>query len=311
MTAVAAKVARFEPQRRLLSLARSLLALAQLSELLGTRQNVLFLDPPGAGRGTRCSGVESISLWCATSGVTHTYTLGTVIAIAVLVAVAVGYSPRHTCVPHWYVAFSISVDVTVTNGGDGVAEITTMLLIAICLGDRRTWAWQDPRVRPVEAAWRGSAYAAHLVLRVQITVIYANAALAKLLHPAWRHGFAVRLLVEDPAFGPAMGVRDFADRILAVPLVTPTLTYGVIGMEIAIAISMWFGGPGRRRGLALACLLHGAIIVVMGLFSFGLIMISLLAAAAAGAVVADAAHHPKKRIDDATCDLRVPAEPAF
>jgi hypothetical protein len=32
----------------------------------------------------------------------------------------------------------------------------------------------------------------------------------------------------------------------------------------------------RRVGLMLAVLLHGAIILVMGLFSFGLIMITLL-----------------------------------
>ncbi|MBC3840268.1 HTTM domain-containing protein [Streptacidiphilus sp. 4-A2] len=150
----------------------------------------------------------------------------------------------------------------------------------MCLDDRRSWAWRRP-TRPLRPAWRGAAFAAHAALRCQIAIIYLNAAGAKLASPAWRHGTAMAVLAHDPEFGFPGAVRPFAQQLLSHAWAADLLTWSVLVIETLIALSMAFGRRMRRIGLFLAILLHGAIILLMGLFSFGLVMIALLLTACA------------------------------
>ncbi|QMU74624.1 HTTM domain-containing protein [Streptacidiphilus sp. PB12-B1b] len=268
----------FEPRGLPLGLARSLLAFAQLTTLLLTSDRTLFADPPGVTASTRCAGLKGVSLWCVSGGDARTYTLGRVLAITVLLVVIVGYRPRWSCIAHYYVTFSIAVDVTATNGGDNVAEIFAMLLIPICLDDRRTWAWQKP-AGPLRPAWRGGAFAAHAALRCQIAIIYLAAIASKLAFPSWRDGAALGVLAHDPEFGFPGVVQPYAQQLLSHAWATDTLTWSVLVVETLIALSMAFRRRTRSYGVVLAILLHGAIIVLMGLFSFGLIMIAVVLAA--------------------------------
>ena len=68
-------------------------------------------------------------------------------------------TPRWTCVPHWYVAFSLADSITQPDGGDAVAAIATMLFIPMLLGDDRVWQWSRP-AGPLAPFARGSAHAA-------------------------------------------------------------------------------------------------------------------------------------------------------
>jgi len=92
--------------------------------------------PAGAQSWT---GIKATSLWCVTGGEQLADPAGRTIAIVVLLLVLAGYLPRWSCILHWYVAFSIAEDVTTIDGGDQVAEIFTMLLGVIFLGDDRVW----------------------------------------------------------------------------------------------------------------------------------------------------------------------------
>lgn len=270
----------FEPRGIPLALARSILAFAQLTTVLLASDRTLFANPPGTTAGTRCAGVKGISLWCVSGADARADTLGRVLAIAVLLVVIVGYRPRWSCVAHYYIAFSVAVDVTATNGGDNVAEILTMLLVPICLDDQRSWAWRKP-TSPLQPAWRGGAFAAHAALRCQIAIIYLGAASSKLAFPAWRHGTALGILAHDPEFGFPSVLQPFTQQLLSHAWGTDLLTWSALVIETLIALSMAFRRRTRRYGLVLAILLHGAIAILMGLFSFGLIMIALVLAACA------------------------------
>jgi antimicrobial peptide system SdpB family protein len=270
----------FEPRGIPLALVRSILAFAQLTTILSSPDRLLFASPPGVMSETRCAGLRGVSLWCLTGGDARADMLGRVISIAVLLVVITGYQPRWSCIAHYYVAFSIAVDMTANNGGDNVAEILTMLLIPVCFDDRRHWAWMKP-TRPLQPAWRGSAFAAHVMLRCQITIIYLTAAISKLAFPAWRQGTALGILAHDPETGILRAVRPSAQQLLSHVWAMDLLTWSVLAVETLIALSMAFRRRTRRYGLVLAIVLHGAIILLMGLFSFGLIMIALVLAACA------------------------------
>ncbi len=287
----------FEPRGIRLALVRSLLGFAQLTTILSSPDRLLFASPPGTAPEARCAGLQGVSLWCITGGNAQADMMGRILAITVLAVVIIGYRPRWTCIAHYYVAFSIAVDVTATNGGDSVAEILTMLLIPFCLDDRRRWSWRRP-THPLQPTWRGSAFAAHAVLRCQMAIIYLTATLSKLAFPSWRRGTALSILAHDPETGFPSVVRPFAQSLLSHAWATVPLTWSVLVMETLIALSMAFRPRIRRYSLVLAILLHGAIILLMGLFSFGIIMIAIVLAACA---VSPAVRPTYAPIRQATC----------
>ncbi|MBS2963809.1 hypothetical protein KGA66_12170 [Actinocrinis puniceicyclus] len=271
----------FEMRDAMLSLARSILALAQLLTILATPDWQMFMSVPSTSLAAQCTGIKAASLWCVTGGEQLPDPAGRTIATVVLLLVLSGYRPRWSCIPHWYVAFSIAEDVTTIDGGDHVAEIFTMLLIPICLGDERVWIWRKP-VYPVAPTWRGAAFAGYYLIRFQAAFIYLSAALSKLAHPAWRHATALRSLLDNPSYGAPALLRPLAEKVLSAPILAAPLTWGVIAIELSIAASTALPRRQRRVGLLLVILLHGAIILLMGLFSFGLIMIALMMAVNAG-----------------------------
>jgi antimicrobial peptide system SdpB family protein len=270
-----------EPRSRYLAAGRSVLAIAQLFFLLATPDRILFLHQLAGPSVISCGGLKATTLWCATSP-----DAGRVAAIAVLLGVASGFRPRWLCIPHWYVSFSIAADVTVIDGGARVAEIVAGLLIPACLGDERTWQWVRPRT-PIAPSWRGAAYAALLVLRLQMAIIYLSASLTKSAFAPWRDGDAIQALVRDPQFGVPAGIVPSVERLLTHPPLAAMLTWSIIVVEIGIAVSMAGGRRSRLAGTAAAVCLHAAIILVMGLVGFGLIMIAATAVTCTGVPAVD------------------------
>lgn len=271
----------FDPRGLPLAVGRSLMAGAMLSELVFTPNGGLFDNVAGLSGGASCDGIRSISVWCLSQELTHGFLLGDIIAIGVLVLVVSGYRPRWTCIPHWYVTFGFAVSMTVPNGGDSIAKIATLLLVPLCLGDRRTWQWQDPVV-PLAPTWRGITYATTLVARLQVCIIYLSVAVAKLTDYAWSHGTAMYYIFNHPAYGLPSDVRPMLPAFFYSAWFNATLTWSVVALQLVVAITVLGPRSMRLVAFALGVALHAAIIMVMGLPSFGLVMISLVTIAALG-----------------------------
>lgn len=266
---------RFEPRGRALALGRSALAAAQLAVVAGNPAEVLFSPTPGTPGGVRCEGARVMASWCLTGTTGAGGAASRLLALVVLAAVVVGLSPRWTCVPHWYVVISLVAASTTTNGGDRIGQIATMLFIPLCLGDGRRWQWSTSST-PMSPAWRGSAFAAFGVLRLQVFVIYAHAAISKAGDPWWRHGGALHLIAYDPQFGLPPGARDLISDLAGSYWPIAITTWGVIAVQAILAVSVLGGRVPRRFALVLGVGLHVAIAVLMGLLVFGVIMIALL-----------------------------------
>ncbi|MEV6626567.1 sporulation-delaying protein SdpB family protein [Amycolatopsis sp. NPDC051106] len=280
----------FEPRQRWFAAGRSLLALAELSVLLFTSDDALFLGTAQLPSGARCAGIRSVSFWCWTGGDPGAQPACRLVTCAVLVVTAVGYRPRWTCVPHWYVTFSLGAAMTVANGGEGVARIVTLLLIPLCLGDARQWQWTVPR-EPLPARWRGSAHVAGLVIRAQVTVVYLDSALSKVVVAEWRDGTALSEVILDPYYGAAPLWQHWAGALAGPGPATVLLGWGTIIGELAIAVLLWAPPRARRAAAWIAVPLHGGIMVLMGLVSFGAVMIgAVLLAASSGTTFAP--QHP-------------------
>jgi sporulation delaying protein B len=272
----------FEPRSTALAAGRSLVAVAQVTAIGFTADADLFPSVPNEPTGPRCEGLRAASLWCLGSGTTG-QSVARVLSIAVLLLVASGYRPRWTCVPHWYVTFSLGAAVHVADGGLHVAKILTLLLVPICLGDHRAWQWRRPGA-PLPPRWRGSAYAGHLAVRGQVALVYGQAVWSKLIEPEWRDGTAMHYVFQDPYFGAPPGLLDLAESGPFEVWLIPVITWGTVLVETVIALSAFGGRRLRRYALALGVVLHGAIGVSLGLVGFSLVMIGLLALSSAAPV---------------------------
>ncbi|MFD9701604.1 sporulation-delaying protein SdpB family protein [Lentzea sp. NPDC059081] len=280
-TSVTHAADRFEPRGLPLSVGRSLLALASGLLLVLSPDRALFPRTAGVADGPVCDGIGRVSLWCVAESAGVDLLVCRVIALAVLVVVALGYRPRWTCVPHWYVTYSLSVAVVLPDAGEQVIRILTLLLVPICLGDGRRWQWRQPD-DPMPAVWRGRAWAAQLFVRVLGVTIYLQASLSKLAVREWRDGTAGYYWLVHPHYGSDIAVHAPLGTLLQHQIGVSAVTWGALAAELTMALCLLGSGRVRRAGWALAIAMHGSISVLMGFTTFAMTMAGLWAIACAG-----------------------------
>jgi antimicrobial peptide system SdpB family protein len=278
----------FEPRTTALGTGRSLIAVAELTVILFTPDADLFPGRIGQPPRPLCGGLDVVSLWCVGAG-PAALTVSRILSIAVLLVVATGYRPRWTCVPHWYVTFSLNLAIDVPNGGEHIATLATLLLIPLCLGDDRVWQWRTPNAT-MSPTWRGAAYAGHIAIRSQVALIYGEAALSKLTDPTWRAGTAMYYVFQNAYFGTSASLQRFLESGLLQNWFVPAITWSTIGIELFLTFAAFGDRTVRRVALVAGALLHGGIIILLGLPSFGLAMIGLLSLSYAGSPAPDHIH---------------------
>lgn len=269
-------VSAFDMQSRGYGSFRALLALAQLTILSITPYEALMQTLAGERAGPNCAGVRAASAYCLGRNLPEWFVTASM--ACVLVMAAAGVLPVVISVLHSWVAFSIASSIALPDGGDQAAAVCSILLIGVSIGDRRRWSF-GPR-RSVVSWRRQIALASLMVLRVQIAAIYFNAAIAKLFAPDWMNGTAEFYVLRDPFFGASGFIGSLLRWATMSPLVTVAATWGAVLTEIVIGTLILCGPRSRSIALVLCIALHGAIIITIGLWSFGLIMIALVGVAA-------------------------------
>lgn len=127
------------------------------------------------------------------------------------------------------------------------------------------------------------AYPIFLFLRFELAFIYFDAAIAKFGSKVWAEGTDVYYTVRDPMFGDSGIFRIFDLWFTKKPLGTIAFTWGTLLIEILIGIFLFVGGKfSLDLSTWLVLFLHLAIILMIGLVSFALVMISFSFIAASG-----------------------------
>lgn len=189
------------PYNSSLAIARSLLALSTLLTVLLTPSGALFLSSSDNPDGVVCDAVTARwSLFCTAGGGSP---LSLLIVVAVTLVVLSGYLPAVTAIPHWWVSWSLNIGSPVRDGGDQVAAVLTLLLVPLLLLDRRGNHWvKDKGWRSRTWGARGTAWAVLVIVWVQASVLYANAAIAKFAVAEWANGTALWYWIQEPSFRP-------------------------------------------------------------------------------------------------------------
>lgn len=265
-----ANLERFNGQSLRPQVGCSIIALAQLMTLALTSWPNLTADVLGRSPEMYCAGPRSISLFCL--GSANPNETGRWIAITVCILVISGIYPRWTSILHAWVAISMAVSLSLPDGGEAVAVFSCALLIGVLMPNGKAVAWlpTGPAPRPVLDA---VGYAASLALCLQVAGIYFESGLAKLAVPDWSNGSAMYYIVRDPMFGGVGVIGSAVAEITSHPLGTALFTWGTIIGECSIAVAFLLPHRFKRYGLLGVCVLHAGIAIIMGLWSFALVMV--------------------------------------
>ncbi|MFI5825308.1 sporulation-delaying protein SdpB family protein [Streptomyces rishiriensis] len=263
------------PWTNVYGLARTLVALGTAGTLAASSAETLFRPVATIGDYPLCTSTTAASVFCLAP---HNYTHLAWIkwaCVLVLLVVASGWRPRFTALPHVYINYSVFSGIAIADGGDQVALILSMLFVLPAIGDKRRWHWEpqqqasESRTAPLLALLGTSAL---VMVRLQMVVIYFQAAVAKLPHAEWQDGTAMWYWGSNLDFGPAPWLNTLIAPIIATPLGVALMTWIPLSIELSLAIGLLL--PQRQRWWVMSAglLFHLSIALIMGLWSFALAM---------------------------------------
>jgi antimicrobial peptide system SdpB family protein len=110
------------------------------------------------------------------------------------------------------------------------------------------------------------------MVRLQMSFLYFQAAVAKLPHAEWADGSAMYYWGHSLNFGAPGWLQPLVHPLVSSPLGTALLTWVPLAIEITLAVALLLPQRVRWGLLAAGLGFHASIAVLMGLWSFALAM---------------------------------------
>ncbi len=251
-----------------LGLGRSLLALSTLLTLVSNNATLLFYSGIRNENIPQITDLKFFNIYTWFS----TIESGIYFSIIILILVVIGIYPRITCFFHWLVTYSFIATTTLGDGGDQIASILTLLLIPICIFDKRTWHWSSFEF--VNNFYSNSIAAiSYELIRIQMFLIYFFAAVGKFPIEEWKNGTALYYWFKEPLFGVREFYMPIIDFLLESPFLTSLTTWSVLAFELLLAFSYFVRSfKVRIIMLCFGIVFHFMIVLFFGLISFYFVM---------------------------------------
>jgi antimicrobial peptide system SdpB family protein len=119
-------------------------------------------------------------------------------------------------------------------------------------------------------------YIIYLLLSLQVSFIYLQAAFSKFYVPEWQNGTAFYYWVYHNTFGSILVEFSFFNFFLGAPIVVLLMTWGAILIELTLAYSLFFSKISKIYAFYLGCVFHLFIMFFLGLGSFSITMMACL-----------------------------------
>lgn len=256
--------------------ARTLLAIGTLLTLIFNHTDILFIQGVGVSPPV-CNDITWLSLFCIFK---NDLELARWISVVILVLVASGWRPAITGMLHFWVSYSLNSSALILDGGDSVTAVLTLLLLPICLTDNRKWHWVNEenkiQIGPFYEVKKWIAFTTYLIIQIQVSYIYLDAATEKFRVNEWLDGTGVYYWV----FNSYMGADDWLKSIMIFfvsnRFVVTTLTWGAIIIELTLGLGLFINYKFRSTLLILGFFLHFLFAILFGLIPFSLAMSAAL-----------------------------------
>lgn len=265
-------VREYSPLTNVYGLARTMIALAMAITFLLNDWSIFFRPVAGMGSTPFCSSIFSI--YCIFPNNDFFLNISKWISFLILLIVASGWRPRYTGILHWWVCYSIQNSGITIDGGEQVATVITFLLIPITLLDSRKWHWKKSNnINNILSKIIIKSF--FISIRLQVAIIYINAAVGRLKNPEWIDGTALYYYFNDPIIGVPPYFKQLLDPILTSWLVVIP-TWGTTIVELLLFGSLFSPKESRKKLLILGLALHISIAILLGLITFSTIMCAAL-----------------------------------
>ncbi|MCK8681325.1 sporulation-delaying protein SdpB family protein [Streptomyces lichenis] len=263
------------PWSNVYGLARTLVALGTAGTLAFSSVDTLFRPVALAGDFPSCEGAASAAVFCLAKG-DHSG-LGWLkwLCVLALLVVAAGWRPRLTALPHAYVSYSVFAGIAISDGGDQIGLVLSILFLLPALGDPRRWHWQAPpsdNGSRARCGWALAGSSGLLMLRLQMSLVYFNACVAKLPHQEWYDGTAMWYWSTNLSFGAPGWLDTLVRPVVSTSWGVALMTWLPLLIEITLAVALLLPRRIRHAAMWAGLLFHFSIGLMMGLWSFALAM---------------------------------------
>lgn len=255
-----------------LGISRSIIALSTLLTLLLNSKQTLFYLGINNETKLNCTGANDFSIFCLIGNIDTAIT----ISVLVLFFVIVGLYPKFTCVFHWWITYSFATSSYAVDGGDQIASIITLLIIPICIFDKRKWHWKKDSYLHCFYE-KVVAFFAYLLISIQVFIIYFHAAVGKFFVTEWIDGTAIYYWFYNSFFGMNDYLIPIMKPLLKSPILITLLTWSILVFELALAFGVFYKNKKTKVIFCIAGIFfHFLIMLFHGLVSFFLIMTGTL-----------------------------------
>lgn len=198
-------------------------------------------------------------------------------SIFILLIVISGIYPRITCLLHAWVNFSVFNSMLIIEGGDQISLVLSVLLIPICLADKRKNGWINKEViyNKDSLLYINSKWAL-LFIQIQVAMLYFNAGTAKMYAPEWPNGTAVYYWFNDNVFGALPVIKYMFGFLFKNEMTVSFINWGSIILEIFIFSAIFLKQEIKYLIFIPAILFHLTIILIHGLPTFFIAMSATL-----------------------------------
>jgi antimicrobial peptide system SdpB family protein len=263
------------PLNNVYGIGRSLLAFSTLLTLISNTTDTLFMRSSELIK-VNMSAVVNASLF---NILDNHLIIAHVIAIVILLVVIGGFFPRYTGVFHWYVSFSFFASCSIIDGGDQANAVLTLLLVPITLLDGRKSHWYNSVIKQTTGATLNIlSWTFLFIIRIQVSMIYLHAGVAKLQVPEWINGTATYYWLTHYYHGASEWLKPFVLFLTSNNLIVVILSWGVMLLEFLLFAALMLDPNSLRRKILLlvGIFFHLSIAVVHGLISFYVTMVAAL-----------------------------------
>lgn len=259
-----------KPWTNVYGLSRTLIVLATLITLLSNNIYTLFRPVAGISEYPVCSNYK-ISIFCLLP--VEYLPLIKWVVIILLIIIGSGWRPKYTGILHFWIASSLQNTAATLDGGEQIATVLTLLLIPVTILDNRKWHWSETQNNLNISNTKIIALVALWGVRVQMAIVYFNAAIARVSNPEWIDGTAIYYFLKDPMLGVNPKLFSLLDVLILSDYIF-FITWSVTIIELLLGSAILAPEKVKQIFLYLGVLLHSVIIFLFGLFSFSLIMIA-------------------------------------
>lgn len=260
------------PWTNVYGLSRSILALSTFLTLLFN--DVSYLFKPASGMDDYPAKII-LKYTFFSFGENNYLTLSILklIALVILFLVIIGWRPRITAIPHWYLMVSLQNNLTVVDGGTQIASVLTLLMIPIALLDNRKWHWGVSTKTNSYA--KIVSFVTYNIIRIQIALLYFDSTVKKLAVDEWIDGTAVYYYINDPIVGFNSFFEYISQWFVDSPLIVLP-TWGTLLVQTVLFLALFAPKKYWHIIFAFGIFMHEIFALLLGLVSFSITMTGVL-----------------------------------